>query len=476
MPKRLWCAVLAGAVLFSVRCDDPKPKRGPVISPAGEAMIQDLRRLPTDQLIEQLAGGLAQQRVTAARELGNRGSRKAVRPLSAALGDDRDEVRLAAAKALGRIGDPRAVVPLVGALSDRHFDIRAGAAWALGRIGHPLAVEPLLGAAQDPHPSVRMEAGKAMSRLGGASVDRLAKVLTARDWKLRLRAVQALGGTRSVRAVEPLLTALADERSEVRMAAGEAIRKIGGTDTTKLLVRRLKNPNWRVREGAAVALGLLRDPAAIGPLENTVTDPQGEVRWAAAGSLCKFGRKAIDPLAARLAGADPAERLKAAVILGYLRDKRCTKPLIGALGDSDASVRKSAAEALGRSAEYIAAKPLVPLLADGNPSVRTAAGEALREIGPDAIEDLVPALKNTSTLIRSGACGVLGVIGSRRPVLSLIGLLEDPEPSVRAAAAEALGTIGDKRAFEALLRALPDEQRVVRDAVHKALGKLGGKP
>jgi HEAT repeat protein len=97
--------------------------------------------------------------------------------------------------------------------------------------------------------------------------------------------------------------------------------------------------------------------------------------------------------------------------------------------------------------------------------------------------ELLAALKDPNSDVRSKAAEALG--NSRDPgaVPSLIAVLKDPTDAVRSRAAEALGKIGDSTALNPLLAALENPLNIlsgfkgaddnVLPAVAKALGKMG---
>jgi HEAT repeat protein len=60
------------------------------------------------------------------------------------------------------------------------------------------------------------------------------------------------------------------------------------------LIKALQDPNKRVREEAALALGLLRDPRAITPLNQTLRDPDEAVRKRAVLALLMLGEQKED--------------------------------------------------------------------------------------------------------------------------------------------------------------------------------------
>lgn len=92
-----------------VRARDALTKRGASVVPA---------------LIARLRHPDPQTRAAAAIVLGNIADRRAVGPLSAALGDVDERVRFRAAYALGRLKDPAAVPSLAPLLADRSPHVR----------------------------------------------------------------------------------------------------------------------------------------------------------------------------------------------------------------------------------------------------------------------------------------------------------------------------------------------------------------
>jgi HEAT repeat protein len=132
---------------------------------------------------------------------------RAVRGLSAALGDEHREVQTSAVDSLGEIKDSAAVEPLIAALKRPDAKVRERAALALGEIRDPAAVEALI------------------DRLDDESLP------------ARLEVIRALAEIRDARAVEPLIAVLSDTRADVRARAADALEEITqqefGVDATK---------------------------------------------------------------------------------------------------------------------------------------------------------------------------------------------------------------------------------------------------
>jgi HEAT repeat protein len=314
-------------------------------------------------------------------ELGTRGRVKG--PVKALQHKD-PAVRQAAAEALGERGDPQGVEPLIAALADEWRAVRRAATQALVQLDAP-SVEPLIAALETPEWRVRQAAAGALGQiaasqeqdtqenkaLGEQTVGCLTFVaLGDGEVRVRVAADQALGqiGARlrdnSLRkqVEEALLTSLKDESWAIRKAAGEGLVAFG-RPAVEPLTAALGQDGWRVREGAATALGELGvelddEPLREGllsPLIEALKDEDHRVRQAAVRALGQVGA-----------------RLESSQVRG-----RVAGVLAESLGDSLGQVREAAAGALGRIGDARAANALVPALEDPNENVRLAAVKAL---------------------------------------------------------------------------------------------------
>lgn len=103
----------------------------------------------------------------AAKSLAAVKSKRALRPLIAALRHAGEKRRHAAAYALGWLGDERAIEPLIDALTDKSESprVRGQAAESLGILKDRRAVRPLVGALKDPSVEVRFWSAFALGLL-----------------------------------------------------------------------------------------------------------------------------------------------------------------------------------------------------------------------------------------------------------------------------------------------------------------------
>lgn len=145
--------------------------------------------------------------------------------------------------------------------------------------------------------------------------------------------------------VQGLIKALAHEDVNVALEVVGALAKIGDTAVGPL-IEALRDEYWHTREMAAIALGEIGDPRAVGPLIQAVRE--GCVRSGAATALGQIGGAAVEPLIRALKDEDVGVRLIAASALGDTRDARAAEPLNQALKDEDGNVRRAARESLGK--------------------------------------------------------------------------------------------------------------------------------
>lgn len=217
-------------------------------------------------------------------------------------------VRRDAAKQLGTLqwGDlpPDNVVieALAAALVDKETIVRQAAATALGRLStvSDRIVPLLIKALTDRATGVRETAAKALGQLGAEAkeaVPALTKVFTnhSENSSLRTIAIEALGcmGPAASAAIPQLIAEVTDyrNRSALRIAAAEALGSMGPSASCAAPVLSQILADYSnssaLRHAAATALGYVgsSNQDAVHVLVDTLSDPDAEVREAAAGAL-----------------------------------------------------------------------------------------------------------------------------------------------------------------------------------------------
>ena len=307
--------------------------------------------------------------------------------LLAALRDDSVRVRRNAAHALGKVGaasasaaSPQTTGALVAALQDRDASVRSAARAALVSLeGDEVRRALALQMSQTESHHLARELCGALAGMGEAAEDVLFEVLASGPDNARGLAAEALGFMRSESAVpllvelvkdesggpvshsaviglgmiglpaaRALVETLADERPLVAARSGEALQAMEGGEVTEVLIDALDAEGPAVRRGAAVALGLRGDPAAVPELIWTLDHDSGMgIRVEAARSLGALGnRLATAPLARATRGEDAALRCSAAEALGRIGDPAGATALRRLAGDEDRAVVAAAAAAL----------------------------------------------------------------------------------------------------------------------------------
>jgi hypothetical protein len=114
-------------------------------------------------------------------------------------------------------------------------------------------------------------------------------------------------------------------------------------------------------------------------------------------------------------------------------------------------------------------------LSDKAWKVRLKSEKRLIALGELALPMLATELSSENPHVRALVSLVLGIIGDKSVVSSLIARLQDEDETVRLYAAEALGRLGDASAQEALKKALEDKSSSVANYAKLALKRLKGE-
>ncbi|NUQ98607.1 MAG: fumarate reductase/succinate dehydrogenase flavoprotein subunit [Streptomyces sp.] len=241
-----------------------------------------------------------------------------------------------------------------------------------------------------------------------------------------------------------------------------------------------------VRRTAVSVLTETVPPGTGQALAGALSDPDGDVRAAAAASLRELV-ETLPPepdlgaaLTAAVTEADPVVRAAALDVLRALRLGN-VGVFAGALDDPDIAVRIEAVRAL---VSVDAVEPLSGAAADASREVRVTVAKALAAVSPQARaargrELLTGALdrltEDSDPLVRGAALGALATVGCPAPLAArAVTALADPAWQVRAGAATALSAAPADTAVPALAKALADPNADVRKAAVLALTRHNG--
>jgi HEAT repeat protein len=401
--------------------------------------------------------------------LGLIGDRAAVEPLVAALQDASPIVQGRAAEALGLIGDPSAAAA-VGALARTHAS--AALAVAPDELGYPLdpAIEAfrlalyalvrlksfdgLAAAVLDAGGAPRLEwwpVAYALQRIedprARAALTALARSQASSTAAFAARGLGALEDPEAAGVLIPLLDAARDLR--VRVSAVRALGQIGAKEAIEPLMGMLRDPELdpTLRLEVVTALGALRATDAVDPLLDLVSAPWPPLRAAALDAIAAADRETFVTI---LSGLDPdahwSVRAALARVLPALAPQIAGPRLEGMLGDPDQRVIPAVLAGLVRVRGAAAAPVLLAHLTKPDFMVRAAAAEGLGALQP---ADGVPALQQA---YERG--------------------LADPGYRARTAALDALATYRTPEAIATIRTALADRDWAVRVRAAMLLGDL----
>ncbi len=321
----------------------------------------------------------------------------------------------------------------------------------------------------------------------------LVKDLQAEDEKQRQAAVLAVArlGPTAQAAADTLVTLLRDRL--LTEAEVENLHELWA-EAIPGLIGLLKGPEVDCRKRALFALGQIGPKAqtALNPLIAALADRESTVRVGAAQVVQALGpqaREAVPALVANLQARQPEVRVTAAAALGHMEAsaKEARRPLLECLFDPDDQVRYAAALALGRiGPHFTEAIPLLrDALNDASPMVRLAALDSLSRIEPALSRDAGPVLVALSRQpypldVRfravEGITNILGPEEAQKAVPWLLIELTDAVPKDRLWAARLLANI-DHRLRSDLVLALAAALRTSfpqwRREILKTLGEFG---
>lgn len=197
-------------------------------------------------------------------------------------------------------------------------------------------------------------------------------------------------------ALPDILRLLADDNTEMRLAALRAVELLGDPEAVEALVKALpavKHTAWRLV-------------------------------WAA---LISCARPQPERLLAHLSHPEPRVRAVAAAVLGEVGSPALLEKLVACVGDAEPEVRSKVAWALGRSGSSRAVSVLVQRTQDPVWFVRVQAVGALGSLGDrEAHEPLMVSARDTNLWVRQKAAAALYLLW--RDPIYLIDLLREGTP------------------------------------------------
>jgi len=185
------------------------------------------------------------------------------------------------------------------------------------------------------------------------------------DWVVRREAVVTLGEMADERCTEPLVSCLRDGDWQVREAAVDALAMIG-SPAVELLIRYLRD--WEARKYTIRTLGKINDERVLDPLISMLKNDEfkDDATWA----LAELGKPAVGRLVESLNDRDEFVRKQSILALGEIKDTAAVDALIEKLKDPDWFTRLTAAASLEKIGDSRGRDAVKPLLKDPDLVVR----------------------------------------------------------------------------------------------------------
>lgn len=395
----------------------------------------------------------------------------AVVPLLEYLHSPDEKFRYFALYPLCGIKDSRTVNPLINMLNDKSSGWRGDVAQALGNFSSdPRTTKPLLAVLEnDSITYVRRHAIWGLdSKKDLIVVNTFIDILLDEDDNLRRAAAEALSKIKNPLAIEPFIKTF--KKAEDWRLRRECLRGLmnwrNKQEIIDVFLIALQDRHAEVRKSGVGALGGIWEPTNFTE-KAIICVAQGD--W---DECVDIGSEAVKPLFVALRDANSETKIGAAKALGEIKDTSAVNPLIEVLHNKDDNVRRHVALSLGWIKDPRAAEPLITLLHDESRWVRETAVTALGNIGPGALDSLIPASEDPDLIVRSGAVTAIGMIRHQRSFDALKSAINDEESEIRKKAVEGLvNQMDDPRWYDTIINILFDENVEGDYYIVKALGE-----
>ncbi|MDP2276538.1 MAG: HEAT repeat domain-containing protein [Archangium sp.] len=230
------------------------------------------------------------------------------------------------------------------------------------------------------------------------------------------------------------LADLQSARPEVRALAVKRLAERFEAEDVSLFSQLARDPVSIVRAEAMTALGKTQDSRIVDLLGEGLADPDEQVQQAAAAALASF----------------KTDKARSYLTLQYSRRGRTTRmAIVQALKGTN--IPGAMASVVVAEAKAIWDRNM-KVLNDGSLPERIGAAEELGRSGrPEAVNRLVPLLKDKHVGLAAAAARGLGLARDPRAAPAVTALLDENYPELREAACEALGRLGETSALPKLL-------------------------
>ncbi|OGS26675.1 MAG: hypothetical protein A2297_04140 [Elusimicrobia bacterium RIFOXYB2_FULL_48_7] len=202
-------------------------------------------------------------RISAAQALGEKSDLASLEYIVQMLNDSDETVRVAACEALRKFNNSTVVAPLRGALKDPSPNVRIAALSALCKIGGVKFIGPSMELLADPDPEVRDSARIQVKRqMCELTMDKILYEIRMGEKLVKIELLAIVGDAGEKSAMNSVVTCLYEKDTDLRLAAIDALNKIGDKRILSSLKPMLKREkNKKVKEALAELISNLSKPA-----------------------------------------------------------------------------------------------------------------------------------------------------------------------------------------------------------------------
>ena len=299
-----------------------------------------------------------------------------------------------------------------------------------------------------------------------------------------LERLENIGTEDAVGPLAKLLDAKETEPPSVREHARRALLKNPSptaTDALRTALARAEDADWRV--GLIAALGERRDKAAVPALIKLVASDDQGVKLAAVEALARIGDRAAADTLARASKAAPPRVWRVAIVSYLLLadrlveqgDKATALKLYGNLIEAEDYVKCGALIGVGRAGGPAELPVIFEALADADVEIRAAAMMALEMMPSEAVRAaVVEKMKGAKPELKVVLLKLLAARGDRAMLPVLLASAADGDEGVRLAAYEGIAKLGEEAAVPTLVGALAKAQGKELEAVRAAAARIPG--
>jgi len=297
--------------------------------------------------------------------------------------------------------------------------------------------------------------------------------------------IGSIGGRRDAKAVRPLAKMLRDPDADVAQAAARALGKIGNLQAAQALSRALARVpaanQLALCEGLFRCAEALAAQGRHGPAMVIYDQMRGlkaphQVRAGALrGAILTRGKDGVALLREHLRSDDYIMFSAAVQTAQELPIAEVTQALTAELNRLPADNQILVIQTLGKRADASASPALFALAKNSAKSVRIAAIKSLSEIGhASAVPVLAELLNDADNEISQAAQESFAALPGRQADDAVMAMLNSSQTDRRLTALELIGRRRMTTSIPSLLKAAVDADPEVRPAALRKVGELGG--